>query len=567
MVLLDVNFVPLPMEKSEKTSRKKIVLILLVVALILCCVCSASMIFVAYLSGGESDGNSDSSSSAEDDTSSYLGFEEVSVTIADNQELNEEMFRFYENLHSLAMIEESLALIADEGDVDSFFGAYTQYNTVASEIVSEAAAMSGYLEGETDSDIGLRMRIINPVEAKERSSIWYYIPIIRSLVKAKHESIETARAGVYDYLKNELEPVDRDAFLDEYGLGSVEDLRSADDVTVEKLARDPELRAGIDWTKVATDLGKQQVLATVDAYKIGSSMNPVGAVASSGVIGLATGKASAVKDQMPPGEERVTLAVADTVKMTVDIGLGEDAGKDWDEIDGEKRGSVIDAVTDLADDDVLFLGQGDDADMISEMILPSDLWDVLTVTTSTAPVLVSDVIVVEDETTSVEVPYADLSEYAVGADIAATLGFQTVVDGVEQGYEYGSSDGTGTGDVTACSDIIEVTSWNEWDVESCEDSYASCLENPYKYEEGYSTCISAGGGCWDIGRWEYVNEGNCPIDSENNLDYEDERLQDDYEYFGGGNRAYCECIVDCREEFRVEKDCSAELETCCEAID
>ncbi len=69
-----------------------------------------------------------------------------------------------------------------------------------------------------------------------------------------------------------------------------------------------------------------------------------------------------------------------------------------------------------------------------------------------------------------------------------------------------------------------------------------------------------------IGRCEYVDLENCPIDSNNNLNYNDKRLQSDYKYFGDGNKAYCECILECREQHWTKKDCSCQLCSCCVMI-
>lgn len=120
--------------------------------------------------------------------------------------------------------------------------------------------------------------------------------------------------------------------------------------------------------------------------------------------------------------------------------------------------------------------------------------------------------------------------------------------------------------LTSCLDLSGGISLNSSAEKTCKDDYEYCKRNQYTVSGEYSSCISAGGGCWDIGRWEYMEENNCPIDGEFNLNFDDRRLQSDYEYFGTGNKAYCECIVECRQQYWVKKDCNAQLRNCCESI-
>jgi hypothetical protein len=512
-----------------------------------------------------SDSNdTDGTTEADRDPVQYLGFEYSSTNIDDNKDVQLTVHNIYSNMETLYEYETVLAEAVQNQDANSFFDAYRSYNQTAALIMSQGQGLSDFYLGSdtmipediepdtsTDDASGQSVpfkNLVQPAYAKERSSWWYYVPVIGSLVKAKHQSIVTARAGIYDYLKNEIDTTDRDRLLHEYDMTSIEDVRTASDSQVEQLARDPELRTGIDWTQVATDLGKQAVLATNEGYKIGASGSPATTTAVNGAIRIFTDKSDPVADTIPPAQERVTLAVPEILMSKVDNTLNDSAGTPWTDMSSDQRDLVTslinDAGTDITGSVGVFNTGLDSADQIS---LPAGLYDLLTVSTNSTPVIISDLELTSASTVEVTVDYYDLDRFALDKDIAIQLGFRTPSSTTDL-------------KVTTCSDLgYNVTTEK---ADTCETAYTSCTQTPYSYNQNYSECISAGG-CWDIGRWEYVNESNCPIDANNDLDYTDERLQDDYEYFGSGNRAYCECIVDCRSEHLLERDCADELKTCC----
>lgn len=103
------------------------------------------------------------------------------------------------------------------------------------------------------------------------------------------------------------------------------------------------------------------------------------------------------------------------------------------------------------------------------------------------------------------------------------------------------------------------------DEKACSSEYNTCKNYPLEYLDGWSKCIAAGGGCWDIGRWESIEYTNCPIDLNNNLDYSHEYFSPKYA-FSEGNLAYCECVVKCRQQYTKLKDCDGTFKTCCQNI-
>lgn len=539
--------------ENKKPKKMRTVLIIIIVVLLCCAVSTCGMLGLLLLSGdGETDPNSYGDSTdgyspdGNFDFETYLGYEVFEVEVSDNKQLNSQLFEFYDNLEDLKKYDDQMISAARIENTDLFFTNYEDFNKTASEMIYQAEAISRYLEN--DQEVGQNQSLITPVCAKERNSFWYKVPIIGALVKAKHQSIEMSRTGIYDYLKNDLESVDRQRFLDEYELDSIEDLRDASDTQVENLARDPELRAGIDWTKVSTDLGKQAVIATNEGYKIGASRSPVTTTGLQSGLRVVFDKDSDVDNPMPSGQQQVVYPVGEDLQQV-------DSGKDWNELSNDARREVINEIKRMIDDQDknLMMGVKIDVNSTGKVNLPQGKYDVVTAADNSVPVVVNDIEVEDNKVTELKVQYQDISQYALDPEIAAQLGFQAEIEKIE--YE-----------ASTCYDLRDVPFGRKWSAEECEENYQDCVENPYYYDDEYNSCIGRGG-CWDIHHWSSINRSNCPIDSENNLDYSDVRLQDDYEYFGEGNREFCECIVECRVDHQKEKDCSGNLRTCCENID
>ncbi|HNT29394.1 MAG TPA: hypothetical protein PKL83_00400 [bacterium] len=94
---------------------------------------------------------------------------------------------------------------------------------------------------------------------------------------------------------------------------------------------------------------------------------------------------------------------------------------------------------------------------------------------------------------------------------------------------------------------------------ACGDMFDSCSQYNNQRTQVYNSCISAGGGCWDIGRAAWL-EGpdNCPAD------YETSFNPDDFQY--EGNLRYCQCVEACEAKKLEPVDCNSYFRKCCNLI-
>src|SRR6056297_1594164 len=125
-------------------------------------------------------------------TNNYLGFSEEEVEVSNEQEMGNVLFSFVDNLRDLNNIDQNLYNAAQQEDVNQFFDQHKLFNEKTSMLMGQARGLALFDEGVNTTSM-----FATPVFAKKRSSFWYYVPILGSLMKAKHESIETSRAGVY----------------------------------------------------------------------------------------------------------------------------------------------------------------------------------------------------------------------------------------------------------------------------------------------------------------------------------------------------------------------------------
>lgn len=115
---------------------------------------------------------------------------------------------------------------------------------------------------------------------------------------------------------------------------------------------------------------------------------------------------------------------------------------------------------------------------------------------------------------------------------------------------------------TACEDLgYTVSEENEAE---CQEVYSSCQANMYQRDvAGYNNCIDiTTGGCNAIGRKADLFDDNCPISANFELDVSASMFQPG-EAFYEGNLAFCECVVECKEQFITVRNCDAELDSCC----
>lgn len=119
-----------------------------------------------------------------------------------------------------------------------------------------------------------------------------------------------------------------------------------------------------------------------------------------------------------------------------------------------------------------------------------------------------------------------------------------------------------------CSDVLgyDLPSDKAYDGGRCADSYTGCMKNPFDVPDaaGYSACLNRGG-CWDIIRASTLHYEYCPIDLDNNLDYDNYKFKPPSTHYAG-NLRYCECVVECFKKYRIKKDCRLDLESCCSAL-
>jgi hypothetical protein len=404
-----------------KENKNKGCVVGLVVLTVLCCLCTSVTGGISWIFRDEIGQYLDQIDTV-NSTSNYLNYKVKPVTVETVKDVNDQLFLMYNNLEELAAYEEYMYQAAQVADPDQFFDNYSSFNEKMGEIMGQTEAIAEFYDSDNDA-----LGIISVVEAKERSSWKYWIPIYGSLLKAKHKSIETSRAGVYNYLKNELDPVDRQNFLDTYKLDSVEDLRKVDDATVEKLARDPELRAGIDWTKVTKDLGETAIKTTVEGIKTatgGSIPNPVKDTYDNAVADIRDGKIDSVEDEMPPAPEkqeptdRVTFGVKKSIQTKIDKEL-EKQGKSiedsikWDEIKSSIQDSIESAVNSVIKDEgpVAVGYKPGDMEDFNAVQVPPGIWDLLSTTIGTVPVELDEVELNEGKVTKITKPTLDITEY------------------------------------------------------------------------------------------------------------------------------------------------------------
>ncbi len=484
----------------------------------------------------------------------YIGFQNYNDTyeIKDNRDLSSTITDFYTHFVDLEQYEHEMQVAADEQDTEAFFESYRAYNETASTLMWKSQAISDYFY-KNNSAHSKQIQIfgVKPAYAKERFSYWYFVPIIGSLIKAKHQSIETARSGIYNYVKNEIPIDERQSILKEYGFNNIEDIASASDHNIEKMARDPILKAGINWAQISTDLGKQAVFATVDTYKIGPSRTPGTTVAVNSALRIISARGSSVSDSVMK-DSRALTAISGSIAQSIDSVLGEDVGKEWTSISHEKQEKILNDIHKISQTrDVALIGNS----LLNtpyETQLSSDTWYLLAGNGSTAPVALTINLPAKSLAT-IGLIVENIDDFTIDPEVARNLGIDCSIQ-IDNEF------------IALCIDPEKNT--NNYEINNCREDYNSCKKNPYKVEAGYSTCISAGGGCADIGRWSYVNEQNCPIDANLNLDESSDKFNPDHgNVFADGNLKYCQCIVDCRNQYWERIDCTKSLRECCEKLD
>ncbi|MBN1331370.1 hypothetical protein JW978_00605 [Candidatus Dojkabacteria bacterium] len=534
--------------------KNKIILLSCITIFILCGIIALGI--GAFLLISADSGNGDSGDGSQINYQNYLGYQERDISIKNYYDLDTELMLFYYNLETLSDYDYELYAASEDEDAETFFTYYSEYNAVSGELMSQAKAINEFMDNpsnEGDLPVG---DLVGKAYAKERWSFFYWIPIVEKLVKSKHQSIETSRTSIYNYIKSDpgLESVDRQGFLDEYGLKNVEDIRTLGDSDVERMARDPELRTAIDWTKISSDVAKSGVEAYVDVVKTATSgeiPNPIKDTIKNGLVDIMDGKIETINDQMPSDSsntsqaDKVTLGLSQNVTNAIDQTLGKDLGKDWDDVSDDKKDEILEKLLSEIENGPLGIAHSPDTGEENKFIIPEGTWDLLCLTDGTVPVEMNDIEIEEGKTTEVVKPTLDIAN-VIDPDILISLG----------GLVETSVSLPDVENPTSCEDFGILD--NSGAASSCLNSYEYCMQYPTQILDGYSACISAGGGCWDIGRSaNYESPDSCPSDLS---------VMDPNEFRHNDNVRYCECIHDCQDQYTTQKDCSSELKTCCSNI-
>ncbi len=332
------------------------------------------------------------------------------------------MADFHDNVVYLNQYDKNMIFAASEADSDIFFENYHAFLAIANESMAQAEKMAELMEqGSTNAALD---PLIRAAYAKKRSSWLYYIPIFGSLVKAKHQSIETAREGIYTGLQD-MYSGDRDRILEYHGLSSVSDLENASDSTIERLSRDPEVGGLIDWTKVVTDLGKTAVETVVEASQaVTGGENPItpSGYAENVVKQLVTkreldsvGKADIIvknSNTTTTGDKKkVFLAINESVGSLAGA-IDDDAiGSSWDALEETTQDQIADAIFTKAQTDgplMVALAVEDAPEATIE--LPEGEWDVTTSDSTEEVALIEDLEVTNGEDQTIDVASFGLND-------------------------------------------------------------------------------------------------------------------------------------------------------------
>lgn len=325
------------------------------------------------------------------------------------------MADFHDNVVYLNQYDKNMIFGASEADSEVFFDNYHRFMATANETMAQAEKMAELMEqGSTNAALD---PLIRAAYAKKRSSWLYYIPIFGSLVKAKYQSIETAREGIYRGLQN-TNSKDRDRILEYHGLSSLEEIQNMSDGMVEKLSQDSEVGGLVDWNQVTTDLGKAAVETVVEASQaVTGGENPItpSGYAENVVKQLVTkreldsvGKADiTVKNSNNTtggDKKKVVIAVSESIGSLAGA-IDEDViGADWDALDETTQDEIADAIFSEAQTSgplMVALAVEDAPEVTIE--LPEGEWDVTTSDSAEEVAQIEELEVTDGEDQTVDV--------------------------------------------------------------------------------------------------------------------------------------------------------------------
>ncbi len=253
-----------------------------------------------------------------------------------SSQINNDMTKLYEDIVQRSQIDQKLTTSAKDKSVkfrDYFDKSQSKWNEVLEQIYTLIQ------DGNTQQN---KISLIPKAYAKKRRSMRYYVPIIWSLVKAKHQSLETARANIYEAVKNPKYP-EWKQILASYGIDDIEQLRSIDDKKLEQIIRDPELQWYIDFKKITKDLWKTAVSTVVEASKMATAweiLNPINWTKDNFIEDLKDGKLDTVWKKLKT-QKKWIIAVHTTNTKHLIMAIKSDIKEQIPEsILGKKRDTI-----------------------------------------------------------------------------------------------------------------------------------------------------------------------------------------------------------------------------------
>ncbi|MBD3329486.1 hypothetical protein GF357_03265 [Candidatus Dojkabacteria bacterium] len=225
-----------PATNSPSPKRKQIVLIIVLILAILFMCGAITLTLTIWLKISE-DQTSSQENSRPEATDPASENKHHTFSVESNVDYSNELIAYYEDIEILAEIEKELETSAQNQDPDAFFDSYNLYTETVEKQILRIEAISDYIQStpnQNTESVGRKSssKMVFKTRSKDRETFWYNIPIFGSLLRAKHNSIEKSRNGVYTFMKNELTESERNEYLVEYKLSNVDEIKNASDSKV-----------------------------------------------------------------------------------------------------------------------------------------------------------------------------------------------------------------------------------------------------------------------------------------------------------------------------------------------
>ncbi|MBD3329487.1 hypothetical protein GF357_03270 [Candidatus Dojkabacteria bacterium] len=269
------------------------------------------------------------------------------------------------------------------------------------------------------------------------------------------------------------------------------------------MARDPVLRAGIDWTDIATSLGKEAVQATTEGYKIGTSKSPGNTALTNGAVRLVTDSDNAqqstndsaasdtVKFVDTSGKSRYAILSSGSIAGLVDAQLGDQVVSKWQDIDHKVKDKLTAEIIQASEKSDLAIIAKIGHENQTELQVPEGNWNVISTVEGGVPLNV-DINIAAGETTQIKTKYLGADQYKLNPDIADHLGYNPEIikldrdaknSDQEEDEEVSKSNSSNKSDKEklfekeSCSNPGTILIENFPKVSNCEDLYQNCRRN------------------------------------------------------------------------------------------